>query len=322
MKYKDGVRGILISAFIFIRTLTFSQENEDNFLNLHFPSYIVINDGEYASLSETFYDFDNLKTAKQVPPWFVRRFKVTAGIFLPVNNTKIKVGSNNNSFGTEIDFEDNLGFKKTTATFLSNFQWRASRRSRFDVGYFHLDRSTSYQLQKTVEFGDHTYPVNASVDSYFKINMFLFSYGYAIFLKPKYELGVMIGTHTLSTDLGIKLTGETAQLGYNDKFKFTAPIPDFGIWGGYALSDKFVINGNVNYLSIKVNDFKGEIISYNLALMYQVFPDLDLALGYTGMNFTVDMVKNRLNGYLKWGYNGPSLTASYAFGKRKPFGQP
>lgn len=53
--------------------------------------------------------------------------------------------------------------------------------------------------------------------------------------------------------------------------------------------------------------------------MYEVIPNLDLALGYTGLNFKVDVEKERLQGYFKWGYNGPSLTVSYSFGKKKPF---
>lgn len=259
------------------------------------------------------------KRPKPTPPWFVRRFKSTAGAFFPVNNTKIEIGNSDGSRGTEIDFEDDLGFKKSTVTFMGNFQWRASRRSRFDLGFFHLDRTTSRQLQKTIEFGDHTYPVNATVSSYFKVDIYQFSYGYAFLLGPKYELGLQLGIHTLSTGVGIGLAGQTAGVSYNDDFDFTAPLPDIGIWGGYAFTEKLALNGNVNYFSIKVNDFTGKIVSYNLSLMYQIIPDLSMALGYTGMNFTVDVVKTNMDGYLKWGYNGPTITASYSFGKRKPF---
>lgn len=62
------------------------------------------------------------KKAKRVPPRFVRRIKLTAGLFIPVNNTKIEVGNESGSFGTTIDFEDDLGFEKSTSTFLSDMQ--------------------------------------------------------------------------------------------------------------------------------------------------------------------------------------------------------
>lgn len=310
-------KSMLILGILLISAESFSQETADT--SAKFGNTVVQEDQNSILTDNTTDDLNLYKKPKPTPPWFVRRFKLTAGAFFPVNNTKIEVGNRDGSFGTEIDFEDDLGFKKSTVTFLGNFQWRASRRSRFDLGFFHLDRTTTKQLQKTIEFGDNTYPVNATVSSYFKVDIYQFSYGYAFFLGPKYELGLQLGVHTLATGVGINLLGETAGVGYNDKFDFTAPLPDIGIWGGYAFTDKLALNGNVNYFSIKVNDIDGKIVSYNLSMMYQVIPDLSLALGYTGMNFTVDVVKTRTEGFLKWGYNGPTITASYAFGKRKPF---
>lgn len=316
MNSKVIIIRILILGSILLPGISFAQEfATENAVE----SLQNSNDKDGLSSPNQADDLYLYKKTKAAPPWFVRRIKAAAGVFIPVNDTKISVGSNDDSFGTEIDFEDNLGFKETTTTFLGNFQWRAARRSRFDLGYFNLNRNQTYQLQKEIEFGDHTYPVNSTVNSYFKINMYLFSYGYAFFLKPKYELGLTIGTHTLGTDIGINLISETDQAGYNDKFNFTAPLPDFGIWGGYSFAEKFVLNGNLNYFSLKVNNFKGEIFSYNAAVMYQALPDLDISLGYSGMNFTVDVVKNNKDGYLKWGYNGPLLTVSYAFGKKNPF---
>jgi hypothetical protein len=259
------------------------------------------------------------KKAKPVPPWFARRIKVSAGLFIPVNNTKIEVGNESGSFGNIIDFEDDLGFEKSTSTFLGEFQWRASRRSRFDLSYFYFSRNSSHQLQRTIEFGEHTYPVDAEVNSYFKTAIYRFTYGYAFLVNPKYELGVMIGAHILKTDVGISLKGETAQVGYKDDFGFTAPLPDFGIWGGYAISDRFAFNGSVSYLALKIDNVSGKIISYNLSFMYKALENLDVSMGYTGLNFKVDVVKDNLAGYLKWGYNGPMLTASYCFGKKKPF---
>lgn len=320
MKVSITFKSILILWIVCIPGKSFSQDTADSSARF---GYITAQDGnDSISLANGSDDLNLYKRPKPTPPWFVRRFKLTAGVFFPVNNTKIEVGNSDGSRGTQIDFEDDLGFKKSTTTFLGNFQWRASRRSRFDLGYFHLDRNTSRTLQKTIEFGDHTYPVNATVSSYFKVDIYQFSYGYAFLLGPKYELGLQLGIHTLGTAVGINLIGETAGVGYNDKFDFTAPLPDIGIWGGYAFTDKLALNGNVNYFSIKVNDFDGKIVSYNLSLMYQVIPDLSFALGYSGMNFTVDVVKDKMEGFLKWGYNGPTLTASYSFGKRRPFETP
>ena len=56
-----------------------------------------------------------------IAPWWVEKFKLTAGLFVPVNNTKVQVGVNGSAEGTDIDFQKDLGFGATTGYFFSQF---------------------------------------------------------------------------------------------------------------------------------------------------------------------------------------------------------
>jgi hypothetical protein len=318
MKSKVFSTSALLFGMLLLPILACSQEEVASLPNEPFNSSLYSLDPQDLTIEEgSINDFNSFKKQKPTPPWFVKRFKVTAGIFFPINNTKVEVGNQNHTFGTTIDFEDDLGFRESTTTFLANLQWRISRRSRLDLSYFNLNRDSHHTLQKDIEFKDHTYTVNSDITAFFDTNIYMISYGYAFLTSPKYELGLMLGVHVLKSDVGINFEGNTASIGYEDSFGFTAPLPDIGIWGGYAFTDRLALNGNVSYLSVKIDNIDGKIISYNFSLMYEVVKNLDLALGYTGLNFTVDAEKNRAQGYLKWGYNGPSLTVSYSFGKKK-----
>ncbi|WP_281633108.1 hypothetical protein [Flavobacterium luteolum] len=248
-------------------------------------------------------------------PWHNRKFKVTAGGFFPVNNTQVQVEGNNGNIGTEIDLENDLGFSKSTVSFLGTFDWRISKRSRLGFEYFVLDRTATKTLQRDINFGDHTYPLNGSVRGTFNVQIARIAYGYAILSKPKYQAGLLIGAHVLFADLGLKLNANTQSLEYHDKFDFTAPLPDVGIWGEFVLGKRWGLYANVNYLAVKIDETDGRIISYNLSVLYNVVDNFSLTAGYTGLNFRVDTVQERLNGFLKWGYNGPTITAVYTFGK-------
>lgn len=264
-------------------------------------------------------DLNLNQKVKPEPPWFVRRIKVSAGLFIPINNTIIEVGSANGDYGTTIDLEDDLGFRKSTHTFLGDVQWRISRRSQFEVSYFYLNRTTSRTLDKTIEFGDHTYPVDADIQSFFKTSIFRVSYGYAFFVDPKYEFGLMIGAHIIHSEVGMSLSGATLNLSYKDDYNFTAPLPDIGIWGGYAISERFAVKGSMSYFSLKVDNKDGKVTSGDFSVLYKAMENLHISLSYTGLKFNVDVEKEKGHGYFKWGYNGPLITASYAFGKKKPF---
>jgi len=132
-----------------------------------------------------------------VAPWWVEKFKLSAGLFVPVNNTKVQVEGKGNAAGTDIDFEKDLGFDASQFTFLANFQWRISRRSRINLAYYDMNRKATHTLQKDITFNDQTYHVNSTVETYFNTAIYQFSYGYAFIEKPTYEVGVLIGAHTV-----------------------------------------------------------------------------------------------------------------------------
>jgi hypothetical protein len=258
------------------------------------------------------------KKAKPTPPWWVQRFRVSAGMFFTVNNTVIQVGNEDGSHGTTIDFEKDLGFSKSTGTFLGSAQWRASRRSKFELNYYHIDRTSTKTLDKDIVFRDTTFKLNSSVQAFFNTDIFQFSYGYALLLNPKYEVGLSIGAHIVKAKTGIGLNTTLGNVSAEQDFGFTAPLPDIGIWGGYAISKKWAFNGYFNYLALTIGNIKGSLVSYEASVTYKILNNLSASAGYMGLDFKVDANNDKARGYLKWGYNGPSLTVNYSFG-RKPW---
>ena len=126
----------------------------------------------------------------------------------------------------------------------------------------------------------------------------------------------MIGTHLVGGKVGFSLTGNNVAVQKNNDFGFTAPLPDLGIWGGYAFSDRFAVNLDIDYLALTIGDYYGSISSYNLLFIYKLAEHFDLSLGFSGLNCKLDVIKKGVEGNFKWGYNGPALGVSYWFGKK------
>lgn len=259
---------------------------------------------------------DSAVSKKLVAPWWVEKFRVTAGFFLPISSTKVQVGANGAADGTEVDFQKDLGFGATVSTFLAGFQWRISRRSRINLAYYDMNRSSTHTLQKDITFDTTTYHVNSTVDVFFNTAIYQFSYGYAIIEKPNFEVGVLIGTHTVGSKAGISLNGMGGAASASNNFGFTAPLPDFGIWGGYAFSNRFAVNLDFDYLSLTIDNINGRLIAYNFLFTYKLFEQLDLSLAYNGLNFNIKTTKKNVTGDFKWGYNGPAIGATFSFGKK------
>ena len=258
---------------------------------------------------------DSIPNKPRVCPWYVDRFRLSAGFFVPVTSTNLQVGVKGGSAGTLINLEKDLGFNSAQLTFLANFQWRISRRSRVNLNYYNIPRKSTHTLTKDITFRDSTFHVDASVNTYFNTAIYQISYGYAILSKPNYELGVLIGTHLVGGKAGISLNGQNNAGSASTNYGFTAPLPDLGLWGGYTFSNRFAVSLDVDYLSLTVGNITGSIFAYNLLFMYRLLPKLDLSLGYSGLNFKVDAVKDNATASFKWAYNGPALGVTYAFGK-------
>jgi hypothetical protein len=257
---------------------------------------------------------DSTLSGKKRAPWFVERFKLSAGGFYVINKTNIQVGTNNMA-GTDIDFEKDLGMNKEVGTFLADFQWRISRRSRVTLNYYNINRSANHTLSKDISFDGNTYPVDASVHTFFNTTIYQFSYGYAILSKPTYEAGLFIGTHIVGAKAGISSDGANPGI-VNGNFGFTAPLPDLGVWGGWAINKRLALNMDLSYFALTANNTSGRLLAFNLTCTYKLVKQLDLTLGYSGLDFKVDATKKDVTGNFKWGYNGPVLAVNFSFGKK------
>ena len=244
-------------------------------------------------------------------PWTIRRFSVSAGGFFPVNHTSLQMnGSANN--GTSLDLEKELNFGKHTPTFLLGLNGRFGR-NRVLFNYLRIHRDKDWQLEKEIVFGDNTYPVNAEINAYFNVDIYRLSYGYSFFQNKHFDVGATFGFHLLDVDLGISVIGKSAGLNLSDSFGIPAPLPNFGIWGTYAISSKFAVTAEVDYLALKIENIKGRIFATDVNVQYRLSKHFDVYAGYMGLWVKVDATRKQFNGDFKWGYNGPLVKVSYSF---------
>ena len=259
---------------------------------------------------------DTLPSAPKKMPWYIERFHLRAGLFVPITNTDVQVSLADGKEGTHINFENDLGLSRAISTYLVNFEWRVSRRSRINAIYYNIARGSFTVLKKDITFDSTTYQTNTQVNSFFNTAIYQLSYGYAILSKPTYEAGILIGTHTVGFSTGISLVGTSAGIDKSSDFKFTAPLPDLGLWGSYVLSNRFALSLYASYLAMTIDNTNGRVLSYNFQLLYKLIKRLDVSLGFTGLDFKVEKTVKNSEGSFAWGYNGPSLSLSFSFGKK------
>ncbi len=282
---------IILTAFYFFTTLPgFSQIKDSASLNTDSAS-LTKDSVSLKKDSASLYK-DSASAGKIVLPWFVERFKLSAGAFYVVNKTNVLVHLHD-AEGTDVNLEKDLGINREITTLIVNFQWQISRRSQVAFNYYNVNRSSSHKLEKDIIFQDSTYHKNSTVNAFYNTNMYQVAYSYAIFSKPTWEAGLFLGTHIANSKTGISLSGANNGASSENSFGFTAPLPDVGIWGGWAISKRFAFSGSISYFALTMNNVTGRLVAFSGNFIYKIIDQLDVTLGYTGLDFKYRCRKNQ-----------------------------
>lgn len=244
------------------------------------------------------------------------RFWIEGSAYFPSADTSVSV-SRPGAPGTEADLESDLGLKKHETLPAVFGGARLGKRFMLTGEYYALDRNGSRTLNRDLVFDGATYPASAAVDSKLKSNVYRFTLGYAFLHNETTELGAAVGLH--ATDFDLRLRGD-ARVGAGPglqtesrKRSFLAPLPTIGVFGTYQPNPKLVFNGRVDYLSLKVGDFKGGVTNAQASVAYLVSHGVSVGAAYRYVAYDLDVDKKTYSATIDYNFSGPSVFLRVGF---------
>jgi hypothetical protein len=246
------------------------------------------------------------------------RFGLDMGWFFLSTDTRVKVNGETTQLpGSDIDFDSTFGVDDTDR-FRLDGMWRIATRHTIHALYFENNRSGTRDMTRDVNFGDHTYPIGASVTANTTFRVMELSYDYAFIKRDNYELAAGGGFHML--DMGLSLEGTLTGPGgtvtgtIGDSASTKAPLPVIGARGLWRISDKFYASAQAQFFYISFENYNGGLTDITGKIVWQVMPHLGLGLGYDSfqLRFKVEDQGN-FDGRLKFGYGGAMVFATATF---------
>lgn len=210
--------------------------------------------------------------------------------------------------GAIIDFEDDLGLDEENFIGLATFRARFFERWLFEAEYFKLDRDNERTLERTVDWGDETIPLDAVVRSAFNLQDTRVSFGYSFYKSKDKEVGIGLGAHV--TKLEAKLSSERRE---GQAAAETAPLPFVTMYARMALSDHWLLNIRVDRLSLDTGGIDGKVFSSGTEFVYQPWRHFAISLGYRDINYQVSSTSSDWNGKAQIQQSGPVLMISSTF---------
>ena len=240
--------------------------------------------------------------AWKVHPALQDRWTFQLGAFFPKIDTNANLNGTGGRIGTELSFENDLGFDdtKTVPTLLIGA--RLGERWRIEGEYLALNRSHSQAISRTINWGDRTFTLGTTVSSDFDSDIYRLSVGYSFIKDDKAELGVVLGAHITDFEVSLSAPGTGGQSGDT-----LAPLPTIGLYGSYAFTPRWLLSARVDYFSLNYNEYDGSLVNVNVGVDYRVARNFGIGLGYRHVDYDLNVSKSRFNGSVNYKFNGPII---------------
>jgi hypothetical protein len=223
------------------------------------------------------------------------------------SNTQAELSGSSGAGGV-IDFEDAFGLAENKWAPEALARWRFSERWRLEFEYFSLNRSNSRTTQNDITWGDTTIPAGTNVKGSFDTTVLRVSCGYSFFKTQDKELGVALGFHVTKFEAGLDAPGFSTKDG-----KVLAPLPVVSMYGQFALTDEWAVQGRLDALRIQYDPFYGNVLSIGVDALYQPWRHLGFGIGWRTLQISGGVSASDWEGDITTEYTGPILFASSSF---------
>lgn len=254
-----------------------------------------------------------------IHPKLAARAYLDVGGYVPAVDTRLRVDRAGGS-GTVLDLEDDLDFEDRPTFPFALVNLRLGQRWRIEGEYFSIDRDKTTVIDRTLEIGDETFEIGATVNSFFDTDVYRLSLGYAFLKRPNAEMGAVLGAHVTTFDLGISAIGSGGNIDKAETADTLAPLPTIGLYGSYAFSPRWLMQGRADYFTLDYEEYSGTLLNFNIGLEFQLAKHVGLGAGYryVDLEFTADKtlgvgsVGDDFSGEFQYRYSGPTLYLSFS----------
>jgi len=238
------------------------------------------------------------------------RIQLLFGWFFPTIHSSIQLDTKGGEVGATVNLEEAFKLPTTRQLFRFAGLYRFNNSSSVDVYYYVLDRSGSTQSTDSLNFGDITINVGASLVSYFNLTLFGSRYHYSILNEKNIEAGVSAGISFLDVDVGTTATINDQSAG--DSYDDLLFLPVFGFFNRVKFWGDFTFRDHVDLFALNIQRYGGILIDLGFSLEYLLVNHFSLGVSYDVFTLNVNFDAKQ-NGNIQYQQRGFILFTRISF---------
>jgi len=246
------------------------------------------------------------------------RFSIALGTFFMSSDTSLRADAfTSGEIGTPFNFEDTFKLDDENV-FRVDGSWRIGTRHLLRVMHFESDRSVSNVIDRDINFGDETFPIDAQVRADFNFDITELAYEYVILDRDRYELGASFGIHNAGFKIGLSADvdspGGGASVTIAEDVRTNAPLPVLGLRGRWHVAGHLYALAHAQYFRLAYGAYEGSLQDYEAALVWQVTQHVGVGAAYNTFVTQVETDdRDHFEGMLRWRYSGSQLFMRMSF---------
>jgi hypothetical protein len=244
------------------------------------------------------------------------RFLFTLGAYAVNSDTRVRFDGKTQHSGTPVDWERAFG-GGTSSRVRVDAQWRFAERHKIRALWFNSSRSSQRTIDREIDWGGETFPVNAKVKGEISYDIYELAYEYAFMRRETFELSASIGAYYAPFDASLKATvtsaGGTAQNTIKGDASMDLPLPVLGARALWVLPYDLSLDVSGQWFTLSIDQYSGNLQDYRATLTWQPKKWLGIGAGYDWFQAHGDVDQTHFKGNLDWTFQGPMIYYSASF---------
>lgn len=242
------------------------------------------------------------------------RWTLDIGGYLTGLSTDVRLDNPiDESQGTEINLEDDLGFSSSQTVPRFRLAFIMGKRHQISAGYYKTERDSTTTISQEIEWGEETFPINVDLGAFLDTEFADVAYTFWFYTSENTSLGVTGGLvlATISSGAGVRLVGQDFDL--RQDINTDVPVPQLGFSVNHYLGSRFVLAGGLGYIAFNLDDWEGAVASANVAVEHRTWKNLGFGLGYGYTDYDIDAKSQDFLGKFNYNVSGFQVFARAAW---------
>jgi len=237
---------------------------------------------------------------------------IRGGGLVAAFNSGLRLDATNGQ-GTDVSFERDLGFTKTTALWFVDGSWHIGGRHHLYFSFIDTKRdATKAGISEPITIGNTTFQVGATIQAFIDNNYTAFDYGFGLTKNPKAEFVFTIGLSSVKvhTGAGLQLQSTTGgsvsrSLTSDAEDRSIFPVP--GLQFASRVHPHVNLTGYVRYIQATLEGVKQGSVDGRFGADFPLSSHVGFGAAYYFNLVKQEGSKDTFTGKLRYRFNGPQF---------------